>query len=240
MDYQREIYTKTTVIFFSILLFSFIGWHLSDSLISYFISLSNYQLITTEPFEMLNVRFSLSLLVGITLSLPLMYLETYRFIVPALFDKERKVILFSTLPLFVMGLVGFLFALVVFIPSVLKYLNVFYIDEVTNTVTMNSYFGFVLTSLVVFGLVFCMPVLAGVLSYLGLINYRTMQKYQKHAILVIIIFGTFITPDPFIFTCLVVSLPLILLYEGSIIITYLISRSNSKCQSKSISINETL
>ncbi len=223
-EYLKDMRIKIIRIAILFFIFSIFGWYSSDFLIKYFIALSNYKLITIEPFEMLNVRFTISVLVGLLMSAPVIYLETYRFVSPALYGKERKVILLSTLPLFVMTLLGLFFASKIFIPSVLKYLDIFYIDGISNTVTMNNYFSFIFSSLLVFGLVFCTPVFLGILSYTRLIDYKLLQKYQKHAIVGVLIFSSIITPDPFIFTMLIVSIPLILLYEVSIIISYLVNR----------------
>lgn len=231
-DYLKELKSRTIRILVLVLIFTMAGWYLSDHLIRYFISLTDYRLITTVPFEMLNVRFTLSLFVGILLSVPVIYIETYKFLSPALYKKENKIVLYSTVPLFVMILMGFIFALKVFIPSVFNYLNMFYMPEIANTVTMDSYFSFILCSLLTFGLIFCLPVLLGVLSYLHLIDYHVLTKYHKHAVLSIIIFAAVITPDPLIFTCLIVSAPLILLYEISILTVYIINRSSTSWNQK--------
>lgn len=210
-----------------LIVFSIVGWHLSGYILSYFMSLSNYKLITVEPFEMLNVRFTICTLVGILLSLPLIYLEIYNFVSPALYNAEKKIIILSTLPIFGMVLIGFVFTLKIFIPTVLNYLDIFYVSEISTTVTIANYVSFIISFLLIFGIIFCMPIFLGILSYLRIINYQLLQKYQKHVILGIVIFSAVITPDPFIFTCLIVSIPLICLYEVSTIIVYLVGRSNS-------------
>lgn len=208
-----------------------IGWNVSSYIIEYFLSLSDFTVMTVAPFEMIQTRFSVSVMFAVSCLIPYVCIEGYRFIAPALYVKESKIVKWSTVPLFVMFSVGCVFAMKVFLPIVLIYVNVFYVEGVSNTVTLSNYISFVLSSVLLFGLVFCVPVVLCILAYMGAINHRVMSHYRRHVYAVVLIVGAITTP-PDVFTQLLVSVPLIVLYESSIICNYIISLNKEMHQVK--------
>ena len=89
---------------------------------------------------------------------------------------------------------------------------------VSNLITLNSYIGTLITLSLLMGLFFELPVMSWLLSTLGIINTAILKKYRRHAIVIILTISAIITPTTDIFTLLLVSLPIIFLYELSIII----------------------
>jgi len=87
---------------------------------------------------------------------------------------------------------------------------------------LGSYIDFILMAVVMFGIVFCMPIVLSILSYIGLINTGVMKQYRKHVYLSLLIVGAVITP-PDVFTQILVSVPLIVLYELSIVVSWLLA-----------------
>ncbi|MGP8324064.1 MAG: twin-arginine translocase subunit TatC [Methanosarcinaceae archaeon] len=208
-----------------------VGWSLSSTVLEYFLSLSDFKVMTVAPFEMIQTKFSISVAFALTAALPYIYIKVYRFVLPGLYKKESKIVKWSTVPFFVMFSIGVLFALKVFLPIVMVYVNVFYVTEIANTVTLSNYISFLLSSMAMFGLVFCMPVVLCILSYAGVINHRVMSVYRKHVYVAVLVVGAVITP-PDVFTQMLVSVPLFLLYEGSILCSYIINSSKSSNQVK--------
>ena len=84
---------------------------------------------------------------------------------------------------------------------------------------MNSYIGMFLSLILVMGLVFEMPILAALLSRIGLISKELLKKYRRHAVVVLVILSAVITPSGDAFTMMIVAIPLYLLYEFSIIVS---------------------
>ena len=208
-------------IVFLLLIFG-IGWHLSESIIQYFISLSKFSIMTVSPFEMIQTRFTISIVFAIASTLPIMYLVAYWYISPALYKKESRIVKWSTIPFFSMFILGEIFTIKVFLPVVLVYMNVFYTPDIVNSVTLNNYISFILSSMILFGVVFCIPIILSILSYIGAINYNTMKGYRKQVYIGMLVSGAIITP-PDIFTMMLVSIPLIILYEISIGASYILS-----------------
>ena len=205
-----------------VLLILGIGWNLSESIIQYFISLSKFSIMTVSPFEMIQTRFSITLMFTFAAILPFAYIIAYQFVSPALYKKESKIVKWSSIPFFAMFICGVVFAIKVFLPVVLTYMNLFYVGDVVNSVTLNNYISFIVSSMIMFGAIFCIPIILSVLSYIGIINYGIMKHYRKHVYVCILIGGAIITP-PDAFTQLLVSIPLMLLYETSIVVSYIMS-----------------
>lgn len=205
-----------------IIIFTAVGWYISPVIIEYFLSLSVFTIITTAPFEMIQTRFTISIVFAVAAVLPIAYITTYKFISPALYKKESKIVKWSTIPFLFMFVGGLLFAIKVFLPVVLVYMNLFYVGDVMNSVTLSNYISFIISSMLLFGVVFCVPVVLCILSYIGVINYTIMKLYRRHVYVGILFAGAIITP-PDAFTQLLVSAPLIVLYEMSIVVSYVIS-----------------
>ena len=222
---------------FLILVFTAVGWHLSPAIIEYFLSLSAFTIITTAPFEMIQTRLTISIVFAVAAVLPVAYIAAYQFISPALYKKESKIVNWSTIPFLFMFVGGLLFAIKVFLPVVLVYMNLFYVSNVVNSVTLSNYISFIISSMLLFGVVFCVPVILCILSYIGVINYTIMKLYRRHVYVAILLAGAIITP-PDAFTQLLVSAPLIVLYEISIAISYVMSLKSINTNKDKVSQNE--
>ena len=219
----KKLY-QIVILFFIMML---VGWFISDSIIYYLISLSSFKIITTLPFEMLQTKFGVAIAFAFFISIPYIYIELYKFILPGLYKKELTILKWSTLPFLFMFVSGLIFSIKVFLPLMLMYVGSFYIDNITNSVTLNSYISFILSSMLLFGVIFCIPVVLSILSYIGVINYTIMKTYRRHVYISLLIASAIITP-PDIMTQLLVSIPLIVLYEMSIGVSYVMSLSKSK------------
>lgn len=199
-------------------------WAGSDQILAYLLALTDSKIVTITPFEMLNTRLSITFIVAAMLSLPYVYVEAYRFLSPALYRSERRFIRWSAVPFFVLFGAGVLFALEVFVPVVMVYINHFYVSDVSNSIALASYVSFVLSATFLFGAIFCVPLVLSVLSYMGVINHAILRAYRKHVYIGVLVVGAIITP-PDIFTQMLVSLPLVVLYELSVVVSWGIANS---------------
>lgn len=154
---------------------------------------------------------------AVVLSFPYIVYEVWRFIKPALMPNEKqnvsKAFLFSTLMFFIGCTIGYC---VVF-PLTFRFLTQYTLGNVIeNQINLNSYINMFLLLIFVMGVVFELPLLAWVLSKLGLINKAFLKKYKSYAVLALLVLAAVITPSGDPFTLAVVFLPLYLLYEVSI------------------------
>ncbi|RKY87167.1 twin-arginine translocase subunit TatC, partial [candidate division KSB1 bacterium] len=173
------------------------------------------------------IRLKLSIVTGAIVGLPFIVYQFWTFIAPGLLERERKyipiIVIFTT----VCFLVGAAFAYFVIIPFGLRFLSSFQTENVVQTVVINKYLSFVVWLMIVFGLVFELPLLSAFLTKIGIINYRTLKRVRKYSIIVIFVAAAMLTPpDPQ--TQLFLAGPLILLYEISIFISRMIGRKKEK------------
>ena len=162
-------------------------------------------------------HMSTSFWMALVIAFPYLIYEIWRFIRPALMPNETKNI--GTAFLFGTGMfyVGCALGYCVVFPLTFRFLTQYTIgDAVVNQINLNSYTHMFLMLIFVMGLVFELPLLAWVLSKLGLINKGFLRKYRKHAVVVLLVLAAVITPSGDPFTLSLVFLPLYLLYELSI------------------------
>ena len=176
------------------------------------------QLVNIEVTAQFFVHLKLAILCGLVLAFPYIIYEIWKFIAPALYEKEKKAVrtAFSLSSfLFYLGTaVGYAIILPV---CLVFFMNYSVSDTVTNTISLSSYISLFTSMVFMVGLRFEFPTVALVLSSMGLIGKKTLRSYRKHAFVVILILAAFITPsDPV--SMFVLALPLYGLYEFSILI----------------------
>ena len=162
----------------------------------------------------------IAIIAGIIIGLPYVLWEVWRFIKPALKDKEKKAstsFIFSATALF---LAGVLFAYYIIVPLMVNFLGNYKVSEmVENNFTMDSYIDTITTLTVATGIVFELPIIVFFLTKFGIMTPQFMRKYRKHAIVVILIVAGVITPSPDVTSQLLVAFPLYFLYEASIFVS---------------------
>ena len=192
--------------------------------------------INSEPLEIINIRMSgqfaihimISLVLGLILAFPYVFWEFWSFIKPALYQKEvqhsRGAVFFSS-ALFLMGV---LFGYFVIVPLSVHFLGSYHVsDQVTNTINLKSYIGTVASVVLAAGLIFELPILIYFLSKAGLVYPAFLRKYRRHSIIIIFIMAAVITP-PDVFSLVMVTLPLVVLYEVGIVISRRIEKQKEK------------
>ncbi len=160
---------------------------------------------------------------GIIVSLPYILYQLWMFIAPGLYSHERQYVprvIFSATFLF---LAGVAFAYLVIFPFALDFFLGLAPPSVATNIAVDFYISFIIRLLIIFGIVFELPILSYFLSKMGILTPEWMRKYRKHAIVTIFVLAALFTPpDPF--TQVMLGIPLILLYEFSIYISKLVHR----------------
>lgn len=202
----------------------FVTYKFFCQLTKYFGIEDNYACATAFNFTILNTevggQFSIYLWTlisaGFILGFPYILYEVWRFISPALYVKERKnakkFIFVSSILFFA----GVLFGYYVIVPLSINFFGTFNVtDTIENKFSVDSYISMVKTSVIASGLVFELPIIIYFLAKLGLVDATFLRKYRKFAIVIILIVAAIVTP-PDIPSQIVVSIPILLLYEISI------------------------
>lgn len=192
--------------------------------------------INTEPFDLININMSgqfsthvtVSVIAGIILAFPFIIWEFWKFFKPALLTNERQYAGVSVMAASILFFIGVSFGYYMIVPFSLSFLGSYHISaEVVNMINSMSYIKTVTQICLASGLIFELPIVAFFLTKIGMITPDFMKKYRKHAIVAIFIIGAIITP-PDIMSQTLVSLPLILLYEFSILISGGVVRRKEK------------
>lgn len=176
------------------------------------------ELYYMRPAEAFMIYMKVALLSGLILSSPFILYELYSFVRPALTLRERCFTLICIPLSLVLFIAGMLFSYSFVFPRGLEFFLGFAAGKVNPLISMESYLDFMLMLIVPFGFAFNVPVVLTLLAYLNIVNAKMLMKYQRHVILVAFIIAGVITPTPDVITQTLLAVPLILLYEVSIVI----------------------
>lgn len=179
----------------------------------------NLHLINTGLTEQMMIHLKVAFCLGVLLASPYILYVLFGFISPALYDNERRYSVRLILSAYLMFFVGLAVNYLVMFPFTVRFLGTYQISEtVDNMLTVSSYMDTLLVMSMTFGLIFEIPVLSWLLAKFGLIKAEWMRRFRRHAIVAILVVAAIITPTADMFTLVVVSLPIWLLYELSILI----------------------
>lgn len=183
-------------------------------------SLEGYcvQLIATDLSSQFMTHVTASCNLALLIASPYIVFELFRFISPALYENERKYSVRVVLSVYLLFIVGVLMTYFVLFPISFRFLGTYQVAaEVTNNITIDSYIGTLSTLTLLMGVVFQLPVLTYFLAKMGIIDSDLLCKYRRHALVLIMIVAAIITP-PDLMTLAIVTIPMYLLYELSILI----------------------
>lgn len=188
-------------------------------------------LIATDLSSQFMTHIATSLYLGLLCSSPYILYELFRFISPALYETERKYSVYMLLTVYLLFIIGVLMSYFVLFPISFRFLGTYSVAEkVHSNITLDSYISTFITLTLMMGVVFQLPIIAFVLSKMGIIQSYSMAKYRKHAFIIILLIAAIITP-PDLMTLILVAIPLYLLYEISIRITQFVEKKTINNQS---------
>ncbi|MEL7567538.1 MAG: twin-arginine translocase subunit TatC [Dehalobacterium sp.] len=189
------------------------------------------KLVIMTPFEGFMAKFKAAGFAGLIFALPVILWQIWRFILPALKTKE-KIYLLVIVPFSLLFFVcGVAFSYYYVLGVALKFLIITAGSGFIPMLGASKYLSFVTAMLLPFGLVFQLPLAALFLARIGLINHKTMSQKRKYAIVLIFVIAAVLTPTPDIVTQSIMALPMILLYEISIIVSWVFRKRKKSEQS---------
>lgn len=188
------------------------------------------QLQYLSPADPFFVAFRLAIYVGLLLSFPIVAYHVWSFLSPALEKKEKRAIipaLYLGLLLFVAGVALAYFAA---LPATLEFFNTIQTATLDQQLEINQTLGFIVKLLVAFGAVFELPIVILVLSVMGLVTPKFLREKRRHAIVVITILASFITPGDVVVLTIMMMIPLVFLYELGIFLSMVVYRGKEKAR----------
>jgi sec-independent protein translocase protein TatC len=181
-----------------------------------------------EMSGQLTMHISTSFMVGIVLAFPYTFWELWRFIKPGLYPHEQANSRGAVFFVSILFMIGLLFGYYIAAPLSINFLASYQIDAtIENQIDMQSYISTLTTMSVSCAFVFELPMIVFFLAKAGLVTPEIMRLYRKHAIVVILIIAAVITP-PDISAQIIVTIPIVLLYELSINIARVVTRNRTQ------------
>lgn len=177
------------------------------------------QLVNTGLAEQFVIHVKTAMCAGLLCSSPYILYQLFRFVSPALYADERRYALRVVGGGYLMFMLGVLASYYLIFPLTFRFLGTYQVSgDVANMITLQSYMSTLILMCLSMGIVFEMPVLSWLFAKMGFLSAGFMRLYRKHALVIILIVAAVITPTSDVFTLMVVSLPMYLLYELSILL----------------------
>jgi sec-independent protein translocase protein TatC len=192
--------------------------------------------INTRPFNLINIQMSgqltthvaVSMVTGVILAFPIVIWEFWRFFKPALHSNEKHYARGAVLASSFLFFTGVIFGYYMIVPLSIHFLGSYEIsDQVVNQINIRSYIGTLTSITLASGLIFELPIIAFFLTKIGIITPSFLRKYRKYAIVIIFVVAAIITP-PDVFSQTLVAIPLLVLYEVSIVVSSGVMRKRDK------------
>jgi sec-independent protein translocase protein TatC len=181
------------------------------------------QLLFTSPTEPMTVTLKLSFVFGLVLGVPIIVYHTWAFLAPALLEKERRVAVPAVIGGFALFLLGVAMAYFLVLPLGLRFLLGFQTQALNPIITIGEYLKFATRMILAFGIIFELPLVSLLLALLGLISASTLRRFRRHAIVAVAVLSAILTPAD-VSTMLMMMVPLIVLYEVSILLVAVVDR----------------
>jgi sec-independent protein translocase protein TatC len=225
----------------AVLFFALIIWYFQEEImVNVFLSMKEKDFITFRlfceylgvcieeiPVKMQSMTVSgqftyalmMSFLGGLVVSFPYVFYQIWSFVKPGLKFKEKKMAKGLVFYVSLLFFSGILFGYFIVAPLSIQFFGSYQIsDQIENNFTIGSYMSTILSTIFYSGLFFLLPIISYLLTKIGLIDVAFLVKYRKHAIVVILILAAIITP-PDIASQIIVSIPIVVLYEIGILVS---------------------
>ncbi len=175
------------------------------------------KLVALTPTESFFTALKISLLMGFVVSSPVIFYQVWKFIEPALYENEKKLLIPFVFFTTIFFLAGAAFAFWGVLPLAIRFLlNFGYTQlDVEAMLSVSSYISFVIRLIVAFGITFELPVILSLLARLGLVSPEGLKRIRPYFIIGAFVFAALITP-PDVISQVFLALPLIVFYEISI------------------------
>ena len=180
-------------------------------------------LFFAEPLGSVLIKLKLVVFLGLFIALPIVLFQLWKFIVPGLTRRERRMAIpfvASSVLLFALGAAFAYWTL----PKALNFLLGFGGSQVVPLLTADRFFSFVMLVALAFGLSFEFPIVLIFLNAAGVVSTGQLRSWRRGAVLVIFIFAAVITPSGDPYTLLAMAVPMVLFYEAAIIVGRLLNR----------------
>lgn len=232
----RELRNRLVVCIVCLLVSSLAGLHFAPELVEALTDIGKsygYTYVFIAPQELLMQYFSIALLAGVCITFPMILYQIWAFVQPGLQKNENVLFLCAIFFGLLCFGAGIIFAYKIMLPFMLHFLiGISAGSEIVATISVQNYITFLLTIFMIFGIVFELPVISVLLTQMRLLKVEWMKKGRRVIIIVIFVVAALITP-PDIISQVMVAIPMIGLYEISIVICSILMKFRKKKEADS-------
>ncbi|MBY8910155.1 twin-arginine translocase subunit TatC [Salinicoccus roseus] len=236
-EHLEELRKRLLIVMYFFVGALIIGFFLSKPLIYQMQNAPWAESIQMHAFQVtdpLKIYLLVIVIIGLVVVLPVIMYQLWAFVAPGLYGNERKLTL-SYIPIvMILMLIGMAFGYFVLVPYIIQF--TFDLSEdmgIETTIGINQYFGFLFRTVLPFGVIFQMPILVLFLTQLGLLTPMFLKKNRKYAYFILLVIAALIAP-PDLMTHIMLTIPMIVLYEISIYISKIGYRRHLKAEQKAI------
>jgi len=187
----------------------------------------NSHLIYTSLPEAFLTYLKVSFFAGLVLSTPVILYQIWKFIMPGLYEMERKYVVPFVIVATIFFGIGVAFAFYVVFPFGFKFFLGFSTDDIYALPTLREYLSLSIRLLLAFGITFELPVFIFFLAKLGIVNHQMLRKQRKYAMIIVVVMAAVLTP-PDVISQVLLAVPLLALYEISIWVAYMVRKPEKK------------
>ncbi|MCI9046598.1 MAG: twin-arginine translocase subunit TatC [Hungatella sp.] len=227
----RELRNRLVICIVCLIASSLAGLHYAPNLVDMLTDIGKeygYTYVFIAPQELLMQYFSIALLAGVCVTFPMILYHIWAFVQPGLQKNENVLFLSAIFFGLICFIGGIVFAYKIMLPFMLHFLiGISAGSEITASISVQNYITFLLTIFMIFGIVFELPVISVLLTQMRLLKVEWMKKGRRVIVIVIFVVAALITP-PDIVSQVMVAIPMVGLYEISIIICSILMKFRKK------------
>ena len=227
----RELRNRLIVYFAGLFIAVAVSLYFADEIVQALLRLGepyDYRFVYLAPQELLLEYFSVAFVCGVCVTVPILFYEIWAFLRPGLEKNERLFFLLAMIFGLLSAVVGVLFAYRILVPFMLFFLiGLSRGSGIQPAVSVQNYISFLLTMFVIFAVIFELPVVTVLLTQLNLLKLSWLRRARKVMIVVIFLTAALITP-PDIVSQIMVAVPLLVLYEVSILLCTIAAKVRKK------------
>lgn len=237
VEHLGELRKRIIITLLSFIVFLFVSFIFVEDIHHFLVKDLDNKLAILGPGDILWVYMVIAGAAALALTIPIAAIQVWKFVKPALNKEEQRVTLAFIPGLFLLFLIGISFGYFLIFPIVLSFMVSLAGDQFQTFFTVEKYFSFMINLTLPFGFLFEMPAVVMFLTHLGIINPLKLMKARRISYFLLIVVSVLITPPDFI-SDILVTVPLLILYEFSITLSKFVYRKRISSESAVASVLE--
>jgi sec-independent protein translocase protein TatC len=220
IEHIEELRSRAFFCIISIVIGSLISYRFYPQILSFLLKPIDQPLYYSTPAGGFDVVFKICIFSGILFSVPVFSYHLFQFFRPIIPQTSKKTMFLIIGASCLLLLSGLLFAYYLSLPAAIHFLNEFSTDQIRSLISTKDYFSFISVYLVGFGIIFQLPLFLLLINSIHKLSIKTLFRYEKWLILISFILAAIITPTPDPINQTIMALPIILLYQVSMVIIW--------------------